>query len=223
MIVQLSGISKYYRSLEVKTWILKDITFSIESGGYVCIVGKSGSGKSTLLNILGCLDQANSGKYLLNGKMISEASDDELSELRSSVVGFVFQSFQLLPSFTVMENILLPLQYSKKSINNSMEVATELINKLDIGFLVDRYPPTLSGGQRQRVAIARALINRPKLILADEPTGNLDSKTKAQVMELFGRLHSDFKVTVVMVTHDIDTAQDAPRILRLQDGMIYND
>lgn len=202
--------------------VLKGIDLTIEKGEYVALMGPSGSGKSTLMNLLGCLDTPTSGEYWLNGEDVSELSDDQLAEIRNREIGFVFQTFNLLPRSTALDNVALPLVYagmsSKDRTNRSREVLT------DVG-LADRMthrPNELSGGQRQRVAVARALVNKPSLILADEPTGNLDTKTSLEIMALFDEIHA-LGNTLIVVTHEEDIAQYAHRIIRLNDGLIASD
>lgn len=202
--------------------VLKGIDLTIEKGEYVALMGPSGSGKSTLMNLLGCLDTPTSGEYWLNGADVSKMSDDELAEIRNREIGFVFQTFNLLPRSTALDNVALPLIYAGMSSSDRIARAREVLT--DVG-LMDRMthrPNELSGGQRQRVAVARALVNRPSLILADEPTGNLDTKTSLEIMALFDEIHAQGN-TLVVVTHEEDIAQYAHRIIRLNDGQIAAD
>lgn len=202
--------------------VLKGIDLTIEKGEYVALMGPSGSGKSTLMNLLGCLDTPTSGEYWLNGADVSKMSDDELAEIRNREIGFVFQTFNLLPRSTALDNVALPLIYAGMSSSDRIARAREVLT--DVG-LMDRMthrPNELSGGQRQRVAVARALVNRPSLILADEPTGNLDTKTSLEIMALFDEIHAQGN-TLIVVTHEEDIAQYAHRIIRLNDGQIAAD
>lgn len=201
---------------------LKTINISINKGEYVAFMGPSGSGKSTLMNIIGCLDTPSDGTYILNGKDVSDLDENELAEIRNKEIGFVFQTFNLLPRSTAMENVALPLVYAGLGKYDREEKALETLKGVKLGDRATHKPNELSGGQRQRVAIARALVNDPSIILADEPTGNLDSKTSYEIMELFEELHSKGN-TIIMVTHEEDIAQYAHRIIRLRDGLIESD
>lgn len=221
-LITLRAIKRDFRMGSEVLHVLKGIDLTIEKGEYVALMGPSGSGKSTLMNLLGCLDTPTSGEYWLNGEDVSELSDDQLAEIRNREIGFVFQTFNLLPRSTALDNVALPLVYagmsSKDRTNRSREVLT------DVG-LADRMthrPNELSGGQRQRVAVARALVNKPSLILADEPTGNLDTKTSLEIMALFDEIHA-LGNTLIVVTHEEDIAQYAHRIIRLNDGLIASD
>lgn len=202
--------------------VLKGIDLKINKGEYVALMGPSGSGKSTLMNLLGCLDTPTSGKYILNNKDVSQMVDDELAEIRNKEIGFVFQTFNLLPRTTALDNVALPMIYAGYSKTDRTERAKEVLNQVGLGDRMDHQPNQLSGGQRQRVAVARALVNKPSIILADEPTGNLDSKTSVEIMKLFDEIHSNGN-TVILVTHEEDIAQHAHRIIRLKDGMIESD
>lgn len=202
--------------------VLKGIDLDIERGEYVAIMGPSGSGKSTLMNILGCLDTPTSGTYILNGQDVSKMTDDELAEIRNKEIGFVFQTFNLLPRTTALDNVALPMIYSGKSKADRVKRATKVLNDVGLADRMDHKPNQLSGGQRQRVAVGRALVNEPSIILADEPTGNLDSKTSLEIMQLFDDIHSTGN-TVILVTHEEDVASHAHRIIRLRDGIVESD
>lgn len=203
-------------------YVLKGIDLQINKGEYVALMGPSGSGKSTLMNILGCLDTATSGTYILNGNDVSQMHDDQLAEIRNTEIGFVFQTFNLLPRTTALDNVALPMIYAGFSKSERNVRATEVLNQVGLGDRMDHQPNQLSGGQRQRVAVARALVNNPSIILADEPTGNLDSKTSVEIMNLFNDIHKNGN-TVILVTHEEDIAKYAHRIIRLRDGMIESD
>ncbi|WP_428224724.1 ABC transporter ATP-binding protein [Flavobacterium sp.] len=202
--------------------VLKGIDLHINKGEYVALMGPSGSGKSTLMNLLGCLDTPTSGQYILNGKDVSKMIDDELAEIRNKEIGFVFQTFNLLPRTTALDNVALPMIYAGYSKTDRNLRATEVLKQVGLGDRMDHQPNQLSGGQRQRVAVARALVNKPSIILADEPTGNLDSKTSVEIMRLFDEIHANGN-TVILVTHEEDIAQHAHRIIRLKDGLIESD
>lgn len=202
--------------------VLKGIDLQINKGEYVALMGPSGSGKSTLMNLLGCLDTPTSGVYILNGNDVSKMHDDALAEIRNKEIGFVFQTFNLLPRTTALDNVALPMIYAGYSKTERNERATEVLTQVNLADRMDHQPNQLSGGQRQRVAIARALVNKPSIILADEPTGNLDSKTSLEIMSLFNDIHKNGN-TVILVTHEEDIAKYAHRIIRLRDGMIESD
>ncbi len=202
--------------------VLKGITLQIFKNEYVALMGPSGSGKSTLMNILGCLDSPTAGKYVLNGHDVSKMSDDSLADVRNKEIGFVFQQFNLLPRLTAAENVALPLIYNGSRKKVRTEQSLEMLGRVGLDDRSHHKPTELSGGQNQRVAIARALVNTPSIILADEPTGNLDSKTSVEIMKIFGKIHSDGN-TVILVTHEEDIAQYAHRIIRLKDGVIESD
>lgn len=202
--------------------VLKGIDLEVKPNEYVALMGPSGSGKSTLMNLLGCLDTPTSGEYWLNGKDVSKMTDNDLAEVRNTEIGFVFQTFNLLPRSTALENVALPLVYAGKSNTDRQKRAEEVLGSVGLGDRMDHRPNQLSGGQRQRVAVARALVNHPSIILADEPTGNLDSKTSVEIMKLFSDIHA-LGNTVILVTHEEDIAQHAHRIIRLRDGMIESD
>lgn len=201
---------------------LNGVDLKIEKGEYVALMGPSGSGKSTLMNILGCLDSPSSGTYLLNEKYVSERSESELAEIRNKEIGFVFQSFNLLPRQSALENVQLPLVYAGIKKADRIVRAEEVLGQVGLSDRMTHKPNELSGGQRQRVAIARALVNRPSIILADEPTGNLDSKTSVEIMELFEAIHQAGN-TIILVTHEEDIARRAKRIVRLRDGVVESD
>ncbi len=202
--------------------VLKGITIDINRNEYVALMGPSGSGKSTLMNILGCLDSPTSGTYILNGHDVSTMPDNELADIRNKEIGFVFQQFNLLPRLTAMENVALPLVYAGIPKKQRNEMAMEVLRKVDLTDRSHHRPNEMSGGQCQRVAIARALVNNPSIILADEPTGNLDSKTSHEIMDIFNKIHADGN-SVVLVTHEDDISKFAHRIIRLKDGILESD
>ena len=220
--IELEGIEKTYGSGEVVTRVLKDISFEIQPGQYVAIMGASGTGKSTLMNILGCLDKPTDGHYRLDGTDMVELDDEELSHLRNHKIGFVFQQFHLLQRTTALKNALLPLIYADHYPEDAEELAEEALAMVGLSDRIDYRPSQLSGGQQQRVAIARALINNPAILLADEPTGNLDSRSGTEVMAIFQRLHRDGR-TIIIVTHDRELAEHAQRVIVLEDGRIAED
>jgi putative ABC transport system ATP-binding protein len=202
--------------------VLKGIDLDIEQGEYVALMGPSGSGKSTLMNLLGCLDTPTSGSYFLNGNDVSNMSDDELAEIRNKEIGFVFQTFNLLPRTTALENVALPMVYAGVSKNDRTTRAEEVLTEVGLADRMDHKPNQLSGGQRQRVAVGRALVNKPSIILADEPTGNLDSVTSLEILALFDEIHKQGN-TVIVVTHEEEVAAHAHRVIRLRDGVIERD
>lgn len=202
--------------------VLKGIDLTINKGEYVALMGPSGSGKSTLMNLLGCLDTPTSGRYILNAKDVSQMTDDDLADIRNKEIGFVFQTFNLLPRTTALDNVALPMIYAGYSKPERKARAEEVLRQVGLGDRMDHEPNQLSGGQRQRVAVARALVNKPSIILADEPTGNLDSKTSVEIMNLFNDIHANGN-TVILVTHEEDIAAYAHRIIRLRDGVIESD
>lgn len=202
--------------------VLKEISFDIKRNEYVALMGPSGSGKSTLMNLLGCLDTPTSGSYILNGQEVGRLTDDELAEIRNKEIGFVFQTFNLLPRSTALDNVSLPLVYAGLKAEDRDKRATEVLKQVGLEDRMHHKPNELSGGQRQRVAVARALVNSPSIILADEPTGNLDSKTSYEIMALFDAIHKAGN-TIILVTHEEDIAQHAHRIVRLKDGIIESD
>ena len=219
MILNLEHIYKDYQQDKLVVPVLKDVCLQVEEGEYVAIMGPSGSGKTTLMNIIGCLDQPTSGVYEFSGENILSYKDRELAAVRSKSIGFVFQNFQLLPRATALDNVALPLSYAGVKPKVRRERAREALEKVGLADRVSFLPTQLSGGQKQRVAIARAMINHPKLLLADEPTGALDTASGEQVMELFHELHKT-GVTIVMITHELEIAQHAERILTIRDGRL---
>ena len=220
MILNLQNIHKDYQQEKVVVPVLKDVSLTVEEGEYVAIMGPSGSGKTTLMNIIGCLDRPTSGTYELAGENVLKLKDRELSDLRLKSIGFVFQSFQLMPRESAVENVALPLSYAGVRKKERRSRATKALERVGLGDRVNFRPTQLSGGQKQRVAIARAMVNHPKILLADEPTGALDSKSGEQIMELFDSLNEE-GVTIVMITHDPKIAAKAKRIVRIIDGEIY--
>lgn len=221
-LIKITNIKRDFVLGNEIVYVLKGIDLEINKGEYVALMGPSGSGKSTLMNLLGCLDTPTSGTYILNGKDVSHMKDDELAEIRNKEIGFVFQTFNLLPRTTALDNVALPMIYAGYSKTERNARATEVLNQVNLGDRMDHQPNQLSGGQRQRVAIARALVNKPSIILADEPTGNLDSKTSLEIMKLFGDIHANGN-TVILVTHEEEIAAYAHRVIRLRDGIIESD
>ena len=221
-VIQLENILKYYYVGTVVVKALRGITLDILRNEYVAIMGPSGSGKSTMMNILGCLDTPTKGRYMLNGSDVSSMDDNQLAEIRNKEIGFVFQTFNLLPRYTALENVMLPLIYAGIPKHDRIIRATEVLEEVGLGDRIEHRPNELSGGQRQRVAIARAMVNKPSIILADEPTGNLDSKTSLDIMRLLDTIHK-LGNTVILVTHEEDIALHAKRIIRLMDGKVESD
>jgi putative ABC transport system ATP-binding protein len=221
-IIHLENIKKNYYLGKQVIEVLKGISFNILKNEYVALMGPSGSGKSTLMNILGCLDTPTSGTYILNNHDVSSMADNDLADVRNKEIGFVFQQFNLLPRLTAAENVALPLVYAGVPRKQRMEKALEVLSRVNLADRSHHKPNEMSGGQNQRVAIARALVNDPSIILADEPTGNLDSKTSHEIMEIFSKIHAGGN-TVILVTHEVDIAEFAHRIIRLKDGIIESD
>ncbi|WP_295182074.1 ABC transporter ATP-binding protein [uncultured Christiangramia sp.] len=221
-VIEIRSITRDFPLGQEVVKVLKGIDLDIERGEYVAIMGPSGSGKSTLMNLLGCLDTPTSGSYILNGKDASKMSDDELAEIRNKEIGFVFQTFNLLPRTTALDNVALPMVYAGATKSQRKERAEEVLRSVGLGDRMDHKPNQLSGGQRQRVAVGRALVNKPSIILADEPTGNLDSKTSVEIMNLFDDIHAAGN-TVILVTHEEEIAEHAHRVIRLKDGRIETD
>jgi len=219
-LLQLKNITKSYASGATKFDALKDVSLNIKSGDFVSITGPSGSGKSTLMHIIGLLDNPSAGEVLLEGKNISNFDETQLSAIRNKILGFVFQQFNLLPKTSSLENVMLPLLYSDVHLSLREKLALEMLKKVNLEDKAKNFPSQLSGGQQQRVAIARALVNNPKIILADEPTGNLDSRSGREIMDLLHELNRKEKRTVVLVTHDLDLAKEADVILIVKDGKI---
>ncbi len=221
-VIKIRGIIRNFPLGQEIVKVLKGIDLDIERGEYVALMGPSGSGKSTLMNLLGCLDTATAGSYELNGKNVSNMTQDELAEIRNKEIGFVFQTFNLLPRTTALDNVALPMIYAGASKSERITRAEEVLKDVGLADRMDHKPSQLSGGQRQRVAIGRALVNKPSIILADEPTGNLDSKTSLEIMNLFDEIHAQGN-TVIVVTHEADVAKHADRIIRLIDGIVTSD
>ena len=221
-LIEMNSICKSYRNIDFETQVLKDITIHINEGDYVSIIGPSGSGKSTLMAIAGCLSQPTSGEYILDGEDVGELNDRKLSRIRNEKIGFVFQAFHLLPGLTALDNVTLPLVYSQKTPSNIKECAREVLAKVGLEHRLRHTPGQLSGGEQQRVTIARSLINNPPIILADEPTGNLDSKNGIEIMKTFDGLVGEGK-TIVLITHDSKVAEHADRIISISDGRIASD
>lgn len=221
-IIRLSNIARKYIIGTEEIHALRSISLTIYKNEYVALMGPSGSGKSTLMNMIGCLDTPSAGEYILNGTSVAKMADDELAEVRNKEIGFVFQTFNLLPRSTALENVALPLVYAGLSKSDREKRAKEVLEQVGLGNRMYHKPNELSGGQRQRVAVARALVNKPAIILADEPTGNLDSKTSVEIMGLFEEIHKNGN-TIILVTHEEDIALHAHRIVRLKDGLVEKD
>jgi putative ABC transport system ATP-binding protein len=222
IMIRTHDLWKTYVMGEEEIHALRGVSFKIERGEYVAIIGPSGSGKSTLMNMIGCLDTPSKGEYWLNGKLVSQMDDDELAHIRNKEIGFVFQTFNLLPRATALHNVELPLIYNGTPAGKRVEMAKKALESVDLGQRMSHRPNELSGGQRQRVAIARALVNNPSIILADEPTGNLDSKTSEEIMQLLDVLHQRGN-TIILVTHEPDIATHAHRVVSILDGQISKD
>ena len=221
-LIKITNITRDFILGNETVYVLKGIDLEIYKGEYVALMGPSGSGKSTLMNLLGCLDTPTSGTYILNGKDVSKMHDDELAEIRNKEIGFVFQTFNLLPRTSALDNVALPMVYAGYSKSERNVRASDVLTQVNLADRMDHQPNQLSGGQRQRVAIARAMVNKPSIILADEPTGNLDSKTSIEIMKLFGDIHANGN-TVILVTHEEEIAAYAHRVIRLRDGIIESD
>lgn len=221
-VIKINNISRVYKVGTETIYALRSISMEIKANEYVALMGSSGSGKSTLMNVLGCLDTPTSGEYLLDGIEVANRTDNELAEIRNKRIGFVFQTFNLLPRSTALDNVALPLVYAGFSKEERNKRALKVLKDVGLGDRVSHRPNELSGGQRQRVAIARALVTNPAIILADEPTGNLDSKTSEEIMALFEQIHKNGN-TVILVTHEEDIARYAHRIIRLKDGLVEGD
>jgi len=222
VVIFTEGLTKTYQMGAEQVYALRGVDLEIKRGEYVAIMGPSGSGKSTLMNLIGCLDSPSSGHYWLAGRLVSTLDDDELAYIRNKEIGFVFQTFNLLPRATSLHNVELPLIYNGTPAEERAERAKETLRMVELGDRMMHKPNELSGGQRQRVAVARALVNKPSILLADEPTGNLDSKTGAEIMTLFERLHEQGN-TIILVTHELDIAAHAHRIIHIRDGRIHSD
>ena len=221
-LIEMSGIRKTYRLGDVEVPVLKDVSLFVEPGEFVAVMGASGSGKSTLMNIVGCLDRPTSGSYRLDGREVASLSRDERARMRNSLIGFVFQNFNLLARTSALDNVLMPLAYSDVSLprRETIRRATSLLERMGLADRLHHFPSQLSGGQQQRVAIARSLVCNPRLLLADEPTGNLDSRTSADVLQLLESLNRDEGITVVLITHDPNVGQHAQRMIRISDGSV---
>jgi putative ABC transport system ATP-binding protein len=222
MIIQTKDIKRSFVMGSSTVDALKGINFGVEKGEFIAIMGPSGSGKTTLMNIIGCLDTPTSGQYLLNNNLVNNLDEDELALIRNKEIGFVFQSFHLLAKNSALDNVLLPLKYAGKGKEESLQRATEVLQEVGLEDRMHHGPSELSGGQQQRVAIARALVNKPSIIFADEPTGNLDSKTEADVMNLFKKLNGEGQ-TIILITHEQEIADQCKRIIKIRDGLIESD
>lgn len=222
-LIELRSIGKTYKSAGLDVEVLKDVSLRIEEGEYVSIIGPSGAGKSTLMTIMGCLGLPTQGIYILDGEEVGQVGDRELSRIRNEKIGFVFQAFHLLPGVTAIDNVMMPLLYARKVPNDAKQRAKTVLEKVGLGHRMTHTPGQLSGGEQQRVTIARSLINNPKILLADEPTGNLDSKTGAEIMKTFDRLNREEGTTIILITHDREVALHAQRIITIKDGQIESD
>lgn len=222
-LIRLEGVTRVYRNGDVEVPVLRGIDLSIEAGEYVAIMGRSGAGKSTLMNVLGCMDRPTGGKYWLDGHDVGALDDDALSRVRGKTIGFVFQAFHLLKGLTIVENVELPMEYQGVPASQRRARAEELLRRVGLGHRLEHHPQKLSGGERQRVAIARALSNQPRLLLADEPTGNLDSAAQKNILALFEELRRETGVTLVIVTHDPALGEAAERCVIVSDGKVLED
>jgi len=220
-VIELRDLNKIYRAGDVSIYALRSVNLDIADGEFVAIIGPSGSGKSTLMNIVGCLDAASSGRYSLDGVVVSSLSDGDLARIRNRRIGFVFQSFNLLPRLTALEQVEVPLVY--RGVRNRKKLAKQALTEVGLGGRIHHRPTQLSGGEQQRVAIARAIVGRPSLILADEPTGALDTATSSEIIGIFETLNRDLGITVAFVTHDMEVAHHTRRIVKLRDGQIVSD
>lgn len=221
-IIELEHINKYYQMGENQLHVLKDVSLIVEKGDYIAILGPSGSGKSTLMNVIGCMDHADSGEYVLDGEIIHKAKESELTKIRNEKIGFIFQKYHLIPTYNVLQNIVMPLLMRGMKLKDAKNESLEIIEMLGLKERMKHRPSELSGGQQQRVAIARALVGQPAILLADEPTGALDKNSGAEVLKLFQRLN-DMGNTIVMITHDLEVATHAKRIARIVDGELTLD
>ncbi len=221
-IIELEHINKYYQMGENQLHVLKDVSLTVEKGDYLAILGPSGSGKSTLMNVIGCMDHADSGEYVLDGEIIHKAKESELTKIRNEKIGFIFQKYHLIPTYNVLQNIVMPLLMRGMKLKDAKNESLEIIEMLGLKERMKHRPSELSGGQQQRVAIARALVGQPAILLADEPTGALDKNSGAEVLKLFQRLN-DMGNTIVMITHDLEVATHAKRIARIVDGELTLD
>ena len=221
-IIELEHINKYYQMGENQLHVLKDVSLTVEKGDYFAILGPSGSGKSTLMNVIGCMDRADSGEYVLDGEIIHKAKDSELTKIRNEKIGFIFQKYHLIPTYNVLQNIVMPLLMRGMKLKDAKNESLEIIEMLGLKERMKHRPSELSGGQQQRVAIARALVGQPAILLADEPTGALDKNSGAEVLKLFQRLN-DMGNTIVMITHDLEVATHAKRIAKIVDGELTLD
>jgi putative ABC transport system ATP-binding protein len=221
-LIEMNLICKSYKNIGFETEVLRDVSFSIEEGEYVSIIGPSGAGKSTLMAIMGCLALPTSGTYFLDGEEVEKVSDSQLSRVRNEKIGFVFQAFHLLPGVKALDNVMMPLMYCRKVPKDAKQRAKEALAKVGLADRTHHTPGQLSGGEQQRVTIARALINRPKIILADEPTGNLDSKNGVEIMKTFDHLNEE-GTTIILITHDMEVARHARRIITIKDGQVESD
>jgi ABC-type lipoprotein export system ATPase subunit len=221
-LIRLNNLTKTYHLGEIDVPVLRGVSLTIQRGELVALMGASGSGKSTLMNILGCLDRPTSGEYWLDGREVSRFNSDQRALVRNSKIGFVFQSFNLLPRTSALDNVMMPLSYGNHRISDreARERAMQLLHRVGLGERYHHHPSQLSGGQQQRVAIARSLVNQPSILFADEPTGNLDSKTSVEVLEMFQRLNTEEGITIILVTHDANVARHAKRAIRMSDGLI---